>query len=94
VGTRPDPDQGLGRSRPGTRPILTRDSADPDNDRPALAESLAEAARSPEETVCAVAQTLVDILPDDDPEGRLLDNFLKGRDVLPPAEVARQERLF
>jgi hypothetical protein len=39
-----------------------------------------------------VAQTLIDILPDDDAEGRLLDNFLKGRDVLP--EVPRQERLL
>jgi len=60
-------------------------------DRPALAEFLAEGARGREETVRVVAQTLVDILPDDDAEGRLLDNFLKGRDVLP--EI-RQDRLF
>ena len=40
--------------------------------------------------MCIVAQTLKDILPGD-PGGRLLDNFLKGRDVMP--EI-RQDRLF
>lgn len=44
--------------------------------------------------VQVVAQALVDILPDDDAEERLLDSFLKGRDVLPLAEAARQEQLF
>jgi hypothetical protein len=39
-----------------------------------------------------VAQTLINILPDDDGERRLLEGFLAGRDVLP--EVARQEKLL
>jgi hypothetical protein len=39
-----------------------------------------------------VAQTLVNILPGDDAERRLLEGFLAGRDVLP--EVPRQERLL
>ncbi len=61
-------------------------------DRLILAEFLAEAARGREERVRIVAQTLINVLPDDDYEGRLLDNFLKGRDVLPDAP--RQERLL
>jgi len=39
-----------------------------------------------------MAQTLINILPDEDAERRLLEGFLAGRDVLP--EVPRQERLF
>jgi hypothetical protein len=39
-----------------------------------------------------VAQTLINILPDEDSERRLLEGFLAGRDVLP--EVVRQERLL
>ena len=37
-----------------------------------------------------MAQTLINILPDDDAERRMLEGFLAGRDVLP--EVPRQER--
>jgi putative DNA methylase len=61
-------------------------------DREGLARFLAEGARGREEQVRLVAQTLVNILPDDDAERRLLEGFLAGRDVLP--EVARQERLL
>ena len=61
-------------------------------DRDALARFLAEGARGREDQVRLVAQTLINILPDDDPERRLLEGFLAGRDVLP--EVPRQERLL
>jgi adenine-specific DNA methylase len=61
-------------------------------DRQALAEFLAQGARTREERVRLVAQTLINILPDDDPERRLLEGFLAGRDLLP--EVPKQERLF
>jgi putative DNA methylase len=61
-------------------------------DREALARFLAEGARAREDQVRLAAQTLINILPDDDPERRLLEGFLAGRDVLP--EVPRQERLF
>jgi len=61
-------------------------------DRQTLAGFLAEGARAREDQVRLVAQTLINILPDDDPERRLLEGFLAGRDVLP--EVPRQERLF
>jgi hypothetical protein len=61
-------------------------------DRQALAEFLAEAARGREDRVRLVAQTLIDTLPDDDAERRLLEGFLAGRDVLP--EVPRQEKLL
>jgi len=61
-------------------------------DREALAEFLAEGARAREDQVRLVAQTLINILPDDDPERRLLEGFLAGRDVLP--EMPRQERLL
>ena len=37
-----------------------------------------------------VAQTLINIFPDEDSERRLLEGFLAGRAVLP--EVARWER--
>jgi hypothetical protein len=39
-----------------------------------------------------VAQTVINILPDNDSERRLLEGFLVGQEVLP--EVPRQERLF
>ena len=59
--------------------------------REALARFLAEAAPSRDEQMRLVAQTLVDILPPDDAERRLLEGFLAGRDSLP--EAPRQERL-
>lgn len=39
-----------------------------------------------------VAQTLINILPDEDAECRLLEGFPAGWEVLP--KVAKQERLF
>jgi adenine-specific DNA methylase len=61
-------------------------------DREALARFLAEAAAGRDDQVRLVAQTLVDILPPDDGERRLLEGFLAGRESLP--EVVRQERLL
>jgi adenine-specific DNA methylase len=61
-------------------------------DREALAGFLAANARGREDHVRLVAQTLVNVLPDEDGERRLLEGFLAGRDVLP--EVVRQERLL
>jgi len=61
-------------------------------DREGLARFLAEVARGREDQVRLVAQTLINILPDDDAERRLLEGFLAGRDVLP--DVPRQERLL
>jgi putative DNA methylase len=61
-------------------------------DREALARFLAEGARGREDQVRLVAQTLVNILPADDAERRLLEGFLQGRDTLP--DVPRQERLL
>jgi putative DNA methylase len=60
--------------------------------RAELARFLAEAAPARDEQVRLVAQTLVDILPPDDAERRLLEGFLAGRDSLP--EAPRQDRLF
>jgi len=61
-------------------------------DREGLAEFLAEGARAREDQMRLVAQTLINILPDEDAERRLLEGFLAGRDVLP--ETPRQERLL
>jgi putative DNA methylase len=61
-------------------------------DRDGLARFLAEAAAGREEQVRLVAQTIINILPDDDPERRLLEGFLQGRDGLP--DVPRQQRLL
>ncbi len=61
-------------------------------DRDGLARFLAEAAQGREEQVRLVAQTIVNILPDDDAERRLLEGFLQGRDTLP--DVSRQRRLL
>jgi putative DNA methylase len=61
-------------------------------DRPGLARFLAEAAFGREDQVRLVAQTLVNVLPDDDAERRLLEGFLAGRELL--AEQPRQERLL
>ncbi|HNT77621.1 MAG TPA: DUF1156 domain-containing protein [Anaerolineae bacterium] len=61
-------------------------------ERQPLAEFLAQAARGREDQVRLVAQTLINILPDEDGERRLLEGFLAGRDVLP--EAAAQDRLF
>ncbi|MCX6032094.1 MAG: DUF1156 domain-containing protein [Chloroflexi bacterium] len=60
--------------------------------RESLAQFLAEAAAGRDDQVRLVAQTLVDILPPDDGERRLLEGFLAGRESLP--EVPRQERLL
>jgi len=57
-----------------------------------LARFLAEGARGREDQVRLVAQTLINILPDDDGERRLLEGFLAGRDTLP--EPPRQDRLL
>jgi putative DNA methylase len=61
-------------------------------DRDGLARFLAEGARGREDQVRLVAQTLVNILPADDAERRLLEGFLAGRDTLP--EVPKQDRLL
>jgi adenine-specific DNA methylase len=61
-------------------------------DREALARFLAEAAAGRDDQVRLVSQTLVDILPPDDGERRLLEGFLAGRESLP--EAPRQERLI
>lgn len=61
-------------------------------DRAGLARFLAEAAFGREDQVRLVAQTLVNVLPDDDAERRLLEGFLAGRELL--AEQPRQERLL
>ena len=61
-------------------------------DRQALVEFLVEGARAREDQVRLVAQTLINILPDEDSERRLLEGFLVGRAVLP--EVVRWERLL
>ena len=61
-------------------------------DRAVLAEFLAEAARGREEQVRVVAQTLADVLPEDNREKRLLEGFLAGQESLP--DVPRQERLL
>jgi len=53
---------------------------------------LAEHARGLEDQVRLVAQTLINILPDEDGERQLLEGFLAGREVLP--EVPRQDRLL
>jgi adenine-specific DNA methylase len=63
-------------------------------DREGLARFLAEAAQGREEQVRLVAQTIVNILPDDDSERRLLEGFLQGRDTLPAQRVPRQGRLL
>ncbi len=61
-------------------------------DREALARFLAEATTGRDDQVRLVAQTLVNVLPPDDAERRLLEGFLAGRESLP--EVVRQERLL
>ncbi len=61
-------------------------------DREGLSRFLAEGARGREDQVRLVAQTLINILPDDDAERRLLEGFLAGRDTLP--DTPRQDRLL
>jgi hypothetical protein len=61
-------------------------------DRDGLARFLAEAAQGREEQIRLVAQTIVNILPDDDSERRLLEGFLQGRDTLP--DLPRQGQLL
>ncbi len=60
--------------------------------REELSAFLKKGAYGQEEKLRLVAQTLINILPDEDGERRLLEGFLAGRDVLP--EVASQDRLF
>ncbi len=60
--------------------------------REELSVFLKKAAYGQEEKLRLVAQTLINILPDEDGERRLLEGFLAGRDVLPEAEW--QEKLF
>lgn len=60
--------------------------------RSELARFLGEAAQGREEKIRLVAQTLVNILPEDDSERRLLEGFLIGRDALP--DLPRQDRLL
>lgn len=60
--------------------------------REALTRFWASNAHGREEQVRLVAQTIIDILPQDDKERRLLEGFLAGRDNLPDAP--RQERLL
>jgi len=57
-------------------------------DRAGLARFLAEAAFGREDQVRLVAQTLVNILPDDDGERRLLEGFLAGRELAGGAAAA------
>jgi len=61
-------------------------------DRITLVEFLAEATRGREEQVRVVAQTLADVLPEDDREKRLLEGFLAGQESL--SDMPRQERLL
>jgi len=63
-------------------------------DREGLVRFLAETAQGREEQVRLVAQTVINTLgvPDDDPERRLLEGFLQGRDTL--SVVPRQRRLL
>jgi putative DNA methylase len=60
--------------------------------RSELARLLGEAAQGCEEKIRLVAQTLVNILPEDDSERRLLEGFLIGRGALP--DLPRQDRLL
>ena len=61
-------------------------------DRQALAEFLSGGARGREDQLRLVAQTLVNILPEDEGERRLVEGFLSGRDVL--LDVQMQGRLL
>jgi putative DNA methylase len=61
-------------------------------DRRALAEYLAQHALGREEEVSAVAQALVNVLPQGDRERQLLENYLQGSSDLPDAP--RQSRLL
>ncbi len=60
--------------------------------REELSAFLKKAAYGQEEKLHLVAQTLINILPDEDGERRLLEGFLAGRDVLPEADW--QGKLF
>jgi len=60
-------------------------------DRRALAEFLATHAMGREDGLRAVAQALVNVLPDGDRERQLLEGFLTGQDNLP--DVPRSQRL-
>ncbi len=61
-------------------------------DRRALAEYLAQHALGREEEVNAVAQALINVLPQGDRERQLLENYLQGSTDLP--DVPRQGRLL
>lgn len=60
--------------------------------RESLSRFLSENAHGREEQMRLVAQTLIDILPQDDKERRLLEGFLAGRENLP--ETPQQRRLL
>ena len=63
-----------------------------DGDRRALAEYLAQNALGREEEVNAVAQALVNVLPQGDRERQLMENYLQGSTSLP--DVPQQKRLW
>ncbi|MBE2269143.1 MAG: DUF1156 domain-containing protein [Anaerolinea sp.] len=63
-----------------------------EGDRRALAEYLAQHALGREEEVHAVAQALVNVLPQGDRERQLLENYLQGSSDLP--DVPQQQRLL
>ncbi|MBN1310359.1 MAG: DUF1156 domain-containing protein [Anaerolineae bacterium] len=62
-------------------------------DRMALANYLTTHAMGREDALRAVAQALVNVLPDGDRERQLLEGFLAGQDNLPPPDVGREQRL-
>jgi hypothetical protein len=64
-----------------------------DGDRRALAEYLAQHALGREEEVNAVAQALVNVLPQGDRERQLMENYLQGSSDLPDVPSQRQAPL-
>ncbi|MBN1313671.1 MAG: hypothetical protein JXB30_19870 [Anaerolineae bacterium] len=64
-----------------------------EGDRMALANYLTTHAMGREDALRAVAQALVNVLPDGDRERQLLEGFLVGQDNLPPADMGREVRL-
>ncbi len=62
-------------------------------DRVALANYLTTHAMGREDALRAVAQALINVLPEGDKERQLLEGFLSGQENLPPADVGRDVRL-
>lgn len=62
-------------------------------DRVALANYITTHAMGREDALRAVAQALVNVLPDGDRERQLLEGFLAGQDNLPPPNAGRDVRL-